>query len=201
MGGQAERDYVRFYRYLQYAANNTFDHLDAIIWDVLADLLDAWGQTAVLEWFVKTLVGAEGYWMLCHGGAGNCNHNNSVESHWRYMKESCLGEKGRNGGLSLVKFNANLIEYIEAESVEWCNTMKTGGIMVRFQNKGKPCKKTYDQLQGLEASYISLCEVLEGDARRFEDLKRNVLTVQRECMLYERIKNAIETNVKLALFE
>ena len=111
MGGQAERDYVRFYRYLQYAANNTFDHLDAIIWDVLADLLDAWGQTAVLEWFVKTLVGAEGYWMLCHGGAGNCNHNNSVESHWRYMKESCLGEKGRNGGLSLVKFNANLIEF------------------------------------------------------------------------------------------
>ena len=83
MGGQAERDYVRFYRYLQYAAKNTFDHLDAIIWDVLADLLDAWGQTAVLEWFVKTLVGAEGCWMLCHGGAGNCNHNNSVESHWR----------------------------------------------------------------------------------------------------------------------
>ena len=68
--------------------------------------------------------------IICHGGAGNCNHNNSVESHWRYMKESCLGEKGRNGGLSLVKFNANLIEYIEAESVEWCNTMKTGGIMV-----------------------------------------------------------------------
>ena len=32
-------------------------------------------------------------------------------------------------------------------------------------------------------------------------LKRNVLTVQRECMLYEQIKNTIETNVKLALFE
>ena len=49
--------------------------------------------------------------------------------------------------------------------------------------------------------YISLCDVMDGDARRFEDLKRNVLTVQRECMLYERIKNAIELNVKLALFE
>ena len=116
LGGQAEKDYARFYRYLQYAANNTFAHLDAIIWDVLADLLDAWGQTVVLDWFVKTLVGVEGYWMLCHGGAGNCNHNNSVESHWRYMKQSCLGDKGRNGGLSLVKFNANLIEYIETES-------------------------------------------------------------------------------------
>ena len=40
---------------------NTFDHLDAIIWDVLADLLDALGQTEVLDWIVKTLVGAEGY--------------------------------------------------------------------------------------------------------------------------------------------
>ena len=58
---------------MQYAAANTFGHLDAIIWDVLADLLDSWGQTEVLDWFVKTLVGAEGYWMLCHGGAGNCN--------------------------------------------------------------------------------------------------------------------------------
>ena len=151
---------------------------------MLADLLDAWGQTAVLDWFVKTLVGAEGYWMLCHGGAGNCNHNNSVESHWRYMKQSCLGDKGRDGGLSLVKFNANLIEYIETESVEWCDKMKTEGIIVRFPNKGKPTKKTYDQLQGLEVVYVSLCDVMDGDACRFEDLKRNVLTVQRECMLF-----------------
>ena len=68
--------------------------------------------------------------MLCHSGAGNCNHNNSVESHWRNMKQSCLGDKGRNGGLSLVKFNANLIEYIETESVEWCDKMKMEGLMV-----------------------------------------------------------------------
>ena len=117
------------------------------------------------------------------------------------MKQSCLGDKGRNGGLSLVKFNANLIEYIETESVEWCDKMKTEGIMVQFSNKVKPTKKTYDQLQGLEVVYVSLCDVMDGDACRFEDLKRNVLTVQREFMLYERIKNAIETNVKLALFE
>ena len=201
LGGQAEKDYARFYRYLQYAANNTFAHLDAIIWDVLADLLDAWGQTVVFDWFVKTLVGVEGYWMLCHGGAGNCNHNNSVESHWRYMKQSCLGDKGRNGGLSLVKFNANLIEYIETESAEWCNTMKTEGLMVRFRNKGKPSKKTYDELQGLEVMYLALCDVLDGDGHRFEELKRLVLSLERECMLYERIKNAIDSNAKVALFE
>ena len=142
MGGQAERDYVRFYQYLQYVEANTFGHLDAIIWDVLADLLDAWGQTLVLDWFAKTLVGAEGYWMLCHGGAGDCNHNNSVKSHWRYMKQFCLGDKGRNGGLSLVRFNANLIEYIETVSVEWWGKLKTEGYQVRFPNKGRPTKKT-----------------------------------------------------------
>ena len=116
------------------------------------------------------------------------------------MKQSCLGDKGRNGGLSLVKFNANLIEYIETESVEWCNTMKTEGLMVRFRNKGKPSKKTYDELQGLEVLYLAFY-VLDGDGHRFEDLKRVVLTLERECMLYERIKNAIDSNVKLALFE
>ena len=79
--------------------------------------------------------------------------------------------------------------------------MKTEGTMVRFTNKGRPTKKTYDQLQGLEVGYLTLCDVMDGDARRFEDLKRNVLTVQRECMLYERIQNAIGSNVKLALFE
>ena len=70
------------------------------------------------------------------------------------MKQSCLGDKGRNGGLSLVKFNANLIEYIETESIEWCNTMKKEGMMVRLPNKGKPTKKTYDQLQGLRSTRV-----------------------------------------------
>ena len=90
-----------------------------------------------------------------------------------------------------MKFNANLIEYIETESVEWCDKLNTEGLLVSFPNKGRLTKKTYDQLQVLEVAYISLCDVLDGDARRFEDLKRNVFTVQRECMLYERIKNAL----------
>ena len=201
LGGQAEKDYGRFYRYLQYAAANTFDHLDAIIWDVLADLLDAWGQTEVLDWFVKTLVGVEGHWMLCHGGAGNCNHNNSVESRWRYMKESCLGDKGRNGGLSLVKFNSNLITYIETESKEWMNKLKTEGMMESFPNKGSPTKKTYDQLQSLQVGYLVVCDVNDGDSRRFDELKRLVLTIQCEGMLFEHIKSVIDSNAKLALFE
>ena len=129
------------------------------------------GQTDVLDWFVKTLVGDEGYWMLCHGGAGNCNHNNnSVESHWRYMKQSpcplvwspCLGDKGQNGGLSLVKFSANLIEYIETESVEWWSKLKTEGLEVSFPNKGRPTRKTYDQFQGLEVVYLACRPAGEG---------------------------------------
>ena len=117
------------------------------------------------------------------------------------MKQTCLSYKGRNGGLSLVKFNSNLITYIETESVEWMNKLKTEGLQVSFLNKGKPTKKTYDQLQGLEVAYLALCDLMDGDAYRFDELKRNVLTVQRDGMLYEQIKNAIDTNVKLALFE
>ena len=76
--------------------------------------------------------------------------------------------------------------------------MKTEGLMVRFPNKGRPTKKIYDKLQGLEVVHISLCDVMDGDAHRLKDLKRNVLTVQREFMLYERIKNAIETNLRMS---
>ena len=42
--------------------------------------------------------------------------------------------------------------------------------------------------------YLALCDVLDGDGHRFEELKRVVLTLARECMLYERIKNAIDSN-------
>ena len=59
--------------------------------------------------------------------------------------------------------------------------------MESFPNKGKPPKKTYDQLQGLEVVYLALCDVMDGDSRRFDDLKRTVLTVQCDGMLYERI--------------
>ena len=111
---------------------------------------------------MKTLVRVEGYWMLCHGGAGNCNHNNSVESHWRYVKQTCLGDKGQNGGLSLVKFSANLIEYIETESVQWWSKLKTEGLEVSFPNKGRPTRKTYDQFQGLEVVYLACRPAGEG---------------------------------------
>ena len=100
-----------------------------------------------------------------------------------------------------MKFNSNLITYIETESIDWMNKLKTEGFLVSFPNKGKPTKKTYDQLHGLEVAYLALCDVMDGDSRRFDDLKRIVLTVQCDGMLYERIKNAIDTNVKLALFE
>ena len=66
-----------------------------------------------------------------------------------------------------------------------------------FPNKGTPSKKTYDKLQGLEVIYIAVCDVMEGNAERFEGLKRNILNVQRGDMLFERIKNAIDDNAKL----
>ena len=84
-GGQAEADFRRFYKYLQWAAGNTFLHLASVLWEVLVRLLEEMGQDDVLVWFVKTLTGEEGCWMLCHGGPGNVNHNCSAESSWRYV--------------------------------------------------------------------------------------------------------------------
>ena len=83
--------------------------------------------------------------MADSGEAGNRYHNNSVEPHWRKMKQTCLGDKSRKGGLSSVKFNAKLIEYIETESVEWWSKLKMVGLEVSFPNKGRATKKTYDQ--------------------------------------------------------
>ena len=83
----------------------------------------------------------------------------------------------------MVKFNSNLITYIETESVEWMNKLKTEGLQVSFLNKGKPTKKTYDQLQGLEVAYLTLCDVMGGDTHRFDELKRYVLTEQCDGML------------------
>ena len=100
-----------------------------------------------------------------------------------------------------MKFNSNLITYIETESKEWMNKLKTEGMMEGFPNKGQPTKKTYDQLQSLEVGYLVLCDVMDGDSCRFDDLKRYVLTAQCDGMLYERIKNVIGTNVKVTLFD
>ena len=50
-------------------------------------------------------------------------------------------------------------------------------------------------------AYLVLCDVMDDDAHRFNDLKRYVLSAECDGMLYEWIKNAIDTNVKLALFE
>jgi len=64
-----------------------------------------------------------------------------------------------------MKFNSNLITYIESESVDWMSKLKTEGLQVSFPNKGKPTKKIYDQFQ------LALCDVMDGDPRRFDDLK------------------------------
>ena len=48
LGGKAKSN-----KYLKYAADNTFLHLDAVIWDILADMFEEWGQTEVLDWFLK----------------------------------------------------------------------------------------------------------------------------------------------------
>ena len=46
-----------------------------MLWELLVLLLDDMGQDDVLVWFVRTLTGSKGNWMLCHCGAGNVNYD------------------------------------------------------------------------------------------------------------------------------
>ena len=52
------------------------------------------------------------------------------------MKETCLGERGRNGRLSAVNFAVNMVQYIEDESSDWHNKLFENDWIVSFQERG-----------------------------------------------------------------
>ena len=112
-----EVEYERFYQYLRYASMNTFEHLAAVYWDKLEQLLREDGEPRAAEWFKNSLTAKDGCWMMAHSGQGLSNTNCSMEVHWRVLKAATLGSAGSSGGgYSQLRVQSNLTGFIEDES-------------------------------------------------------------------------------------
>ena len=184
-----EVEYERFYRYLRYASMNTFEHLAAVYWDKLEQLLREDGEPRAADWFKNSLTGKNGCWMMAHSGPGLSNTNCSMEVYWRDLKGATLGSAGSSGGgYSQLRVQSNLTGFIEDESRKSITEMALKGQLVCFPTEGVYTKAMYDKLQDLPGNYMVICESMAIDDVEFRNVRR-IVAVGQGVSLYSRIMN------------
>jgi len=187
-----EFEFQRFHRYLRYASMNPFMHLVDVFTDKIVEMLEDSKQDDAAEWFVKTLTGDEGNWMVCHAGAGFSNCNSSIEVSWRGLKGS-MGEGAKRGaGFSLLRFHGNLVIWIRDNSLKSHARYVDQQWMDSFEGGGNYTKQMYEKFQDFPRLYVGTFELVDGDVEAWKQLKRMIVN-RTEATLYDSVLKMRET--------
>ena len=186
---EGEIEFERFYRYLQYAALNTFIHMAEVFWDEMIELLDDENQPKAAEWFNDAVTKKEGHWMLAHSGQGFSNTNCSLEVHCRTLKWGVPGSSGKaGGGYSPLRKRSNLT-FIKNNSKPSLADMVEKGQSVSFAKIRMYNKGRYDKLQEFSGAFLVVCESMDPADLAFKNLRR-VMAACEGATLYAKLTNA-----------